>query len=243
MGNEMTDATPTPQRPAADEAVRRDILDALLSEAAFDGFTQQTLQRAATQAGIPAEELEAGILHRLFPAGIGDALAYWSEEEDRAMAEAFAALNPKPRGVTASITWLVKQRIGQLDWNREAARRAAATLALPHHGRRGAGLVWNTADAMWRAIGDGSTDFNWYTKRMSLSAIYAATLSRWFADRGDAAAADPYKATWDFLDARIGNLMQFEKLKARLGRAAPDPAGVIGILGRVRYGSGKKGSA
>ncbi|MEO1659083.1 MAG: COQ9 family protein [Pseudomonadota bacterium] len=221
-----------------DEEIRRTILDEMLAEAAFEGFTSQSLIAAAKASDVDLGDREAGLLKRLFPAGIADVLSYWSEEEDRAMAEAFADLNPKPHGVTKKITWLIKQRIEGLDWNREAARRAAATLALPHNAPLGAKLVWNTADSMWRTIEDSSTDFNWYTKRASLSAIYSATLARWFADDG-AVSEEPYKDTWAFLDARIENLMQFEKAKGRLQRSMPDVSSLAGFFGRVRYGSGK----
>jgi len=223
---------------ANDEALRRDILDALLSEAAFDGFTETSLEAAAKAADVPADQLEAGLLARLFPRGVADVLTYWSSEEDKAMVEAFEAVNPKPHGITKKITWLIRQRIEQLDWSREAASRAATTLALPIHGTLGAQLIWQTADRMWRTIDDKSTDFNFYTKRASLSAIYTSTLARWLADQGDAAAEDPYADTWAFLDARIANLMQFEKTKAQVQKVIPDPTDMVGFLGRLRYGRG-----
>ncbi|MEE4210878.1 MAG: COQ9 family protein [Parvularcula sp.] len=229
----MTDATEEPQAP--DEARRRAILDMLLSEAAFDGFTEPVLERSARAAGLEPSEIAAGEVRRLFPRGISDALAFWSEEEDRQMREAFEAENPLPHGVTKKIRWLVKQRIVQLDWNREAARRAAASLALPHHGALGAKLLWNTADSMWRAVGDTSTDFNHYSKRATLSALYASVLAHWFSDEGDAGAADPYERTWQFLDERLANLMQFEKTKAKVQKALPDPAALAGFLGKLRY--------
>ena len=224
---------------AQDENLRRDILDALLAEAAFDGFTDTSLEAAAKGAGVPAGQLQQGLLERLFPRGISDVLTYWSMEEDRAMVEAFAALNPTPHGITKKITWLIRQRIEQLDWNREAARRAATTLALPIHGTLGAQLIWKTADRMWRTIDDQSTDFNFYTKRASLSAIYTSTLGRWMADQGDAAADEPYAETWAFLDDRIGNLMQFEKAKGQIQKALPNPSDLVGFLGKLRYGRGQ----
>jgi ubiquinone biosynthesis protein COQ9 len=226
------------QRREDDERGR--VLEMLLSEAAFDGFTETTLRRAARQAGLEEKALADGILHRLFPRGVEDALTFWSEEEDRRMAESFAALEATPHGVTAKIRWLVKDRIEGLDWNREAARRAASTLALPQHAGTGAKLVWQTADRMWRTIGDKSADFNWYTKRTSLSVIYGATLSHWFQNDGDAAADEPYRETWTFLDRRLEDLMRFEKAKGRAMKAAPDPAAIVGFLGRLRYGSGKR---
>ncbi|MEM9838093.1 MAG: COQ9 family protein [Pseudomonadota bacterium] len=222
-----------------DDDVRRDILDCLLSEAAFDGFTDQTLDRAARAAGVDEAAMATGEVARLFPRGVADVLTFWSETEDQAMVEAFEALNPKPHGITAKITWLIKQRIVQLDWNREAARRARGTLTLPVYGTLGAQLLFRTADRMWRTIDDKSTDFNWYTKRASLSAIYAATFTRWLADGGDAAAEDPYAETWAFLGARMGNLMQFEKFKGKVQKRLPDPAGFVSALGKLRYGAGR----
>lgn len=235
----MTSGTKEPHMDARDDEKRRAVLDQFLPEAAFEGFSRESLLTAARNADLGQGAIEEGILERLFPRGIADVLAFWSEEEDRKMVEAFEELNPKPHGITAKITWLIKQRIEGLDWNREAARRAAHTLALPHHGSLGAKLLWNMADTMWRTIGDTSTDFNWYTKRMSLSAVYGSTLGRWFNDEGDAGAEDPYAETWAFLDARIGNLMEFEKFKGKAQKAMPDPASIVGFLGKLRYGSQK----
>ncbi len=222
----------------SDEEMRRLILDEMLAEAAFEGFTSQSLKSAAKAADLDPVALDAGLVRRLFPAGIADILSYWSQEEDRAMVEAFADLNPKPHGVTKKITWLIRQRIEGLDWNREAARRAASNMAMPHNHPLGAQLVWKTADTMWRTIGDTSTDFNWYTKRASLGAIYTATMSRWFADNG-AVSEEPYSKTWAFLDARIENLMQFEKAKGQVQKRLPDISSLVGLFGRARYGSEK----
>ena len=70
-------------------------------------------------------------------------------------------------------------------------------------------LVYRTVDAMWRAAGDTSTDFNFYTKRGILAGVYGSTAMRWFNDAGE-----DEKATDEFLAARIENVMQFEKLKS-----------------------------
>ena len=67
---------------------------------------------------------------------------------------------------------------------------------------------------MWRAAGDTSTDFNFYTKRGILAGVYGSTLVRWFNDPGEDEAA-----TEAFLDARIENVMQFEKFKAKAKEA------------------------
>jgi ubiquinone biosynthesis protein COQ9 len=71
-------------------------------------------------------------------------------------------------------------------------------------------LAWRTVDAMWRAAGDTSTDFNFYTKRGILVGVYGSTAVRWFNDD-----SPDESATREFLAARIENVMQFEKFKAK----------------------------
>ena len=92
--------------------------------------------------------------------------------------------------------------------------------------------IWGTADAIWVALGDTSEDINWYSKRASLSAVYGATVLYWLGDDSTG-----HEATWDFLDRRIENVMQFEKAKATfmanpLGKALI--SGPFKVLERIR---------
>jgi ubiquinone biosynthesis protein COQ9 len=82
------------------------------------------------------------------------------------------------------------------------------------HAGLAARLMYRSVDIMWRAAGDTATDFNFYTKRGILAGVYGSTLVRWFADT----SADE-AATNEFLAARIENVMQFEKFKARAKEA------------------------
>jgi ubiquinone biosynthesis protein COQ9 len=88
---------------------------------------------------------------------------------------------------------------------------------MPTNTPLGGKLVYQSVDAMWRAAGDTSTDFNFYTKRAILAGVYSTTLMRWFTDT----TADESE-TRAFLDARIGNVMQFEKFKAEVRERAKD---------------------
>lgn len=219
---------------ASAELTRRTILDAMLEEAAYDGWTGKTLEAATRLA-----DAEPKALTYLFPRGIPDVLDFWAGEEDRKMAEAWAALDAPPARIRDKVTWLVRRRIEQMNDHREAARRAAATLALPQHTGVAARLSWRTSGAIWRALGDSSTDGNWYSKRMTLSAVYLSTLARWFADDGETEdGKDAFAETWAFLDDRVGNVMQIEKMKARAKKLPLDPAGVASFLGRLRYRAG-----
>ena len=95
--------------------------------------------------------------------------------------------------------------------DKEAVRRGTTLFALPVYAADGAKLIWGTCDAIWTALGDASEDVNWYTKRATLSGVYGSTVLFWLGD-----TSDNHQATWDFLDRRIDNVMQFEKVKAQI---------------------------
>ena len=85
----------------------------------------------------------------------------------------------------------MRTRLEILKPHKEAARRAAAFLSLPLNAALGAKLLYRTVDAMWRAAGDTSTDFNFYTKRAILAGVYASTLMRWFNDTSEGRSRRP----------------------------------------------------
>lgn len=204
---------------------RDDILASVLSGAAFDGFTPLALERAALAAGRSKSELAAA-----FPRGATDLLSWWSAKADAAAAKAIAESQEPPLKIREKVARAVEARLGYLRPHKEAARRAAAYLALPPNAPTGVRLVWASADAIWRAMGDPSTDFNFYSKRAILSGVLGSTFARWLADDSEDEAQ-----TKNFLAARIDNVMQFEKLKARARDSGFDAEGLFGWLAKARY--------
>ena len=193
-----------------DAAKKQAVIDAALPHIAFDGFTDKLMDRAAKAAGASKDDML-----RLFPNGALSLLAAASESVDAEMEKRLAKLKLAAMPMRKRIATAVKTRLAILKPHKEAARRAVAHLTLPPNVALGAKLVYRTVDAMWRAAGDVSTDFNFYTKRAILTGVYSATLMRWFTDD----SADE-SATDAFLAARIENVMQFEKLKARVKEQA-----------------------
>ena len=91
----------------------------------------------------------------------------------------------------------VRLRLERWTSQREAVRRALAFSAHPLFAGRALRGWYRTIDAIWRAAGDRSVDFNFYTKRGLLAAVYGATVLYWLDDRSEG-----NKATLDFLDRR-----------------------------------------
>ena len=88
-------------------------------------------------------------------------------------------------------------------------------------------LVWESADQLWRWAGDTATDENHYSKRAILSGILIGTLVQDLT-AGRAAALET-------LDARIQNVMDFEKWKANI-KPSDFARDVAASLGKMRFG-------
>ena len=131
----------------------------------------------------------------------------------------------------------IREKIRALIWHRleimgparEAVRKALAILAMPQNIPLALRTGWHTADLMWRLAGDTSTDFNHYTKRMTLGAVYASTLLVWLDDDSEG-----WIETAAFLDRRIDDVMKIEKLKAEW-RGSSEHLSLSRFLGRLRY--------
>lgn len=212
------------------DAEARAILKAMLARAAFEGWTDAALAAAAKDAGASPSVLAAA-----FPRGAADALRAWSMAADAEMAAAMTGPDFDTLKIREKVAFAVRSRLAVLRPHKEAARRAAATLALPIHGPLGAELAWKTADAIWRGLGDKSADFNFYSKRGILTGVWLSTLAHWLGDDSEDEAS-----TKAFLDARIENVMQIEKAKGKLRELNIDPAKPIEWLAKLRYPGGRK---
>ena len=201
--------------------LRDSLLVEALSEIPFTGISDATLRGAAERTGVPEAEARA-----LFPNGPADLVKEFSHWADRQMQERLAL--DMPEKIRERITKAVRTRIEVLAPHREAARQAASFLASPMHAPLAAQLVLDTVDAMWRAAGDQSSDFNYYTKRALLAGVYGSTLIYWFTD-----SSEGHEGTWAFLDSRIKDVMRIQKMRGSAEKAIanlPDPFGVLASM-------------
>ncbi|GAT75971.1 hypothetical protein EHRUM1_01300 [Ehrlichia ruminantium] len=69
--------------------------------------------------------------------------------------------------------------------------------------------LYKITDAIWNLAGDTSTDFNYYTKRTTLAAIYVSTLMYFIND-----FSENHNYTTLFLERRINNIIQIHNAKS-----------------------------
>jgi ubiquinone biosynthesis protein COQ9 len=213
---------PRPKRSRGDAALKRAVVEAALPYLAQDGFAEKTLQRAAAEA-----DVDAVAMARLFPRQGLSLVEAFSEWADDQMDAALKATPLSEMKIRERIKAAVNARIVVLRPHKEAARRAAAFLTLPQNAATGAMLLYRTVDRMWRAAGDTSTDFNFYTKRGILAGVYSSTMLRWFTDD-----SEDEKPTFDFLDRRIDDVMRFERFKAEANESLSKLPSLSDILAR-----------
>ena len=210
--------------PSPLEQLRRRLALAVGENAVFDGWTRTAVDSAAGQLGI--DPVQARLAMPKTQAGLID---LYLQEVDRGLAAWFTPERLKPLKIREKIRSLVWRRLEIMGPAREAVRRALAILAMPQNVPLALKASWRTADLMWRIAGDTSTDFNHYTKRMTLGAVYASTLLAWLEDQSEG-----WSETAAFLDRRIDNVMQFEKWKAGW-KGSGEHLSLSRFLGRLRY--------
>ncbi|WBO22635.1 COQ9 family protein [Sphingomonas abietis] len=213
-----------PADPTLDEM--RAALGAVIpAHAVFDGWTEIALENAAKEL-----KLDPAHARLAFPDGALGMIDAWYASIDTRLAAAFPPERIAAMKIRERIGALVLARLDFARPHKQAVRSALAILAQPSHLAAAAKFGWRAADGMWRIAGDTATDFNHYTKRVTLSAVYGSTLLAWLDDESEGEAD-----TQAFLGRRIDGVMRFEKFKAQL---VPDPErrfSVTRFLGRLRY--------
>ena len=182
------------------------------------GFSDTTLASAAERAGVTKREMQDTFPQG--PASLAEAFSVWADDRmsERMMGEV-------PERLRDRVAAAVRARIEVLTPYKESARRAAAFLSQPQNAPLAAKLLMATVDAIWRAAGDRSSDFSYYTKRAMLAGVYGTTLAYWFSD-----SSEGHASTWTFLGHRIDNVMQIEKWRGQARDALsklPDPLGIL----------------
>lgn len=179
------------------------LLGAALMHVPFDGWSEATWEAALAET-----DVNPVVATALCPRGAVDLAVAYHQRGDTVMLDRLAAADLAEMRFRDRIAAAVRFRLEAVE-DKELVRRGMTLFSLPNHAGEGARLVWGTVDQIWTALGDSSDDVNWYTKRATLSGVYSATLLYWLGDD-----SEDHAASWEFLDRRIENVMQFEKLKA-----------------------------
>lgn len=188
-----------------------ELLEAALPHVPFDGWSEDTLEAAARELG--AGE---GMVRFLFPEGPKQAVELFLRRLDEQMEGSIKAMPLHEMKVRDKVAEGVMALLTHASAHKEAMRAAIQFLANPKHATVAANSLYHTVDTLWHAIGDTSTDFNFYTKRAMLAGVISTTTYTWLED-----STPDMAPTRAFLARRIGDVMKIEKAKATIRNWLP----------------------
>jgi len=204
-----------------EEEIKLELLDAALKQVMRHGWSKEAVRAAAEELGRPsvvAGLVKGGGAELVFHhvAVCNKQLNTWMEEE---------VVRQKKDGGRVKVGKFVREAVvRRLSMNGEYVRadrwsEALALTAIPPHCEGTLKGIQTLCDDIWYHAGDISTDYNWYTKRITLAAVYGATEVFMLQDR-----SPNFEDTWAFLDRRLGDLQAAPSL-------AQVPGDVAALLG------------
>lgn len=185
----------------------------MLRHVPFDGWSEMAMQTTAEELGLSASDVA-----KLFPKGFASVITIGSDDVDAKMVAKFMdRFSDKFDGmpIHIRIRELLLVRFEILHPHKEAVRKMITFMAKPEHAELGSRLFYKTLDRVWRAAGDKTTDFNFYTKRATLGAVYGATMLAFLDDD-----TPDMRKTRAFLDRRLQDVAKIPKVTKPLRAVA-----------------------
>ena len=189
---------------------------AAVRHAATEGWVPAAIRAGAAEVGI--DEVEARRILRGGPRELFRAFNDWADAQ---MAEALEAGGARRSRLSERVERAVLARLEALAPYRESVRRGVAFAGLPQNAALAIACYGRTVDRVWRAAGDRSHDFSFYTKRALLAGVLATTALVWLDDRSEGG-----EVTRAFLRRRLADVLRIGKLRAgaeRLSRRLSEP--------------------
>ncbi len=188
-------------------------IEALIFHIPFDGWSEASMAAAAQDCNMSMKEVAV-----LFPKGMDDIISAANALNDCKMIAHFMEkfgdeFDSMP--VHLRIRELIIARLEIFAGQKEVIRKTMSHMAQPKQAGLGGKLLYRSLDAMWRTAGDRSTDFNFYTKRASLGAVYGVTLLAFLADDSPDLAQ-----TKAFLDRRLKDVAKIPKVSKPVKKVA-----------------------
>ncbi|MBN8828131.1 MAG: COQ9 family protein [Sphingobacteriia bacterium] len=183
------------------ERERQKIVEIATTIIPFEGWTEHALKLSMKKA-----DIDPNLISIYFPNKLISVYEKLLEIIDYKHTSSLDFEYLKSLKVREKIFYLIKTRLEISKKYKETLKTGSSLLSLPSNTLRGSKKLWLSVDKIWKLAGDNSLDFNYYSKRIILSAVYASTLLYWFEDYSEA-----QKDTIIFLQNRIDDALKFGK--------------------------------
>tara|TARA_B100001109_G_C18667876_1_gene382691 strand:- start:31 stop:705 length:675 start_codon:yes stop_codon:yes gene_type:complete len=186
----------------------------MLIHVPFDGWSWEAMEQGAIDIGFEKKKtpsLRIKIFKDLFKNGTIDFIDIFSEIIDLEVKDNYNLIEHKPERVPEKIKKIIMIRLNLCQKYKEAVRSSILLTAKPGNAKTSLNIIYRTCNSIWKIAGDNSTDFSFYTKRISLSAVYTSTLLFWLNDN-----SNNNIETGFFLDRRLKDISKISSIKSPL---------------------------
>jgi ubiquinone biosynthesis protein COQ9 len=160
------------------ENQREEFIKAAIPFICKDGWGESTLKEASNKL------FKDELYYKTLFDSTSSIVQYFQDLEDTRILKKIGKKNQK-ESIRLHIGKMVLCRIKELSGGMEMRKALQAHYKNIRHLDEGAKALWRTADIIWRAAGDTSTDMNHYSKRFLLSGIMLASYKHYIKSPDD----------------------------------------------------------
>lgn len=210
-----------------DEAtLRKKILEDALKAVPTLGFSLDAIKEGVSKSG-----LSPAATNGIFKNGAFDLIDYFYKKSNRELADYLEGLIEA--GEITSKNKLVREALlYRLQLTQPYIQHWPEAMAVmtfnPTYAVQAIENLLRLCDEIWYQLGDKSIDFNWYTKRLTVAAIYKSTEFFMLQDK-----SENFTDTAKFLDNRLADLGQFYQLKTQINTVGDAVSGTVAVLRNI----------
>lgn len=192
------------------------VLGEFLKICAFEGWNNASLTQAVAKCGIPEKFADI-----IFEGGCVEVSQFYIESQNQKLARELQKIPDfAAQKIRDKIRLALYLRFEIEKENRLALQRLINFYADPRNfanfeigvkpAMQAVKDCYKIADFIWKEINDQSTDFNFYTKRLTLGKIVLRSLFVFLKDD-----SENLTTTKNFVDSQIAKVMKFEQYKSK----------------------------
>lgn len=192
---------------------RDDIISEFIRNLPFEGWNERNLLTSAKNINI-----DAGELKMLFPGDLEEFTIYFAETAEELFKKRAKENINEEDGLKkkAKELMILKLRVyHEIFGDKEGFKKFISYFFNPMNVASGLKGIYSFANDSWYLMGDKSTDFSFYTKRVSFGSIYSKAAI--YAINDD---SENLQDTEKFIERRIDDLMKLGKLKQKFNNLA-----------------------
>lgn len=183
--------------------LKKEFLEALLKHVPFKGWSDELLPLIEQEM-----QLDLGYHQILFPGEIKEIINFYHQQLDQTMLTELSKV--EAHKIREKIFHAVCIRLKLM--TKPILQQLLCYYKNPLHMGQATAHFWSTVDAIWQYAGDQSTDYNYYTKRGLLFAVYSSGMINY-------AHSTDENCSWEFVQNRINNVLKIGELKRNLPKS------------------------